>query len=92
MFLKTRDTGILIEIRDLFGLMNPLQMEIIGIPHAGEELQEPEAFAKRMLLFPSGEELPLCWRDVAYRLHPLHPPAEFSDNPGIPPRQHLAAR
>jgi hypothetical protein len=35
--------------------------------HAGEELQDSEAFAKAELLFPSGEALPRCWVDAGYR-------------------------
>lgn len=31
------------------------------------ELQEPEAFLKRDLLFPSGEFLPRCWLNPSYR-------------------------
>ena len=39
--------------------------------HAGEEMQEPAAFAKGDLVFASGEYLPRCWLDPAYksRLH-----------------------
>jgi hypothetical protein len=40
----------------------------MGRFHAGEELQEPERFAKADLSFPSGEPLPRCWLDPGYQL------------------------
>lgn len=41
-----------------------------GRLHAGEELQDPEPFAKKELRFPSGETLPRCWLDPSYS-HPV---------------------
>ena len=38
-----------------------------GRLHAGEEMQDAEAFLKADLLFPSGEPLPRCWLDSAYK-------------------------
>jgi hypothetical protein len=35
--------------------------------HGGEELQDPAAYAKDDLVFPSGEALPRCWVDAQYR-------------------------
>jgi hypothetical protein len=35
--------------------------------HAGEEMQDPAGFSKSELAFPSGEDLPRCWTDPAYR-------------------------
>jgi len=49
-------------------LINPFEVSLEGRLHAGEELQDPEVFAKGELLFPSGETLPLCWLTA----HPLH--------------------
>jgi hypothetical protein len=33
----------------------------------GQEEQDPETFMKQNLVFPSGENLPLCWLDANYR-------------------------
>jgi len=41
---------------------------ISGRIQNGEEEQEPEAFDKNALLFPSGEALPKCWFDSDYKL------------------------
>jgi hypothetical protein len=40
---------------------------VVGRFHAGEEMQDPEKFTKKEMLFPSGEELPRCWLDAHYR-------------------------
>jgi hypothetical protein len=42
---------------------------LVGRYHAGEELQDPESFAKAELVFCSDEPLPRCWTDVHYRDH-----------------------
>ena len=67
MYLRHQPSGDLVEILDLYALSNPLRAEVSGRLHAGEELQEPEFFAKSALVFPSGEALPRCWRDPHYR-------------------------
>lgn len=67
MYLKHRTRGDLIEVLSLDTLFNPCQAMIQGRFHAGEELQEPAAFAKAELSFPSGESLPRCWLDAHYR-------------------------
>jgi hypothetical protein len=67
MYLMHKPSGDLVEVLTLDRLFDPLQPEISGRFHAGEELQEPEAFAKSELVFPSGEYLPRCWVDPAYR-------------------------
>lgn len=67
MFLQERNSGCLVEVLDTQGLFDPLHRQIEGRKHAGEELQDPEAFDKSNLLFPSGEALPLCWLNPAYR-------------------------
>ena len=45
-----------------------LELLISGRIQNGEEEQEPEAFDKNALLFPSGEALPKCWFDSDYKL------------------------
>ncbi len=68
MFLKTKSDGSLVEVLAMDQLINPFEVSLEGRLHAGEELQDPEVFAKGELLFPSGETLPLCWLTA----HPLH--------------------
>jgi len=48
-------------------LVNPFEVSLQGRRHAGEELQDPEPFAKGELRFPSGEPLPLCWLNASYQ-------------------------
>lgn len=67
MFLKQRSNGKLVEVLGLRDLFNPLHATLVGRYHAGEELQDPEPFAKSDLTFCSGEDLPKCWTDVHYR-------------------------
>jgi hypothetical protein len=71
MFLLHRPTQVLVEILELSDLFDPFHPEILGISHAGEELQEPALFPKSEMGFPSGESLPICWLDGHYREH-LH--------------------
>jgi len=68
MFLKTKSDGSLVEVLAMDQLINPFEIVLQGRLHAGEELQDPEPFAKGELLFPSGEALPLCWTSG----QPLH--------------------
>lgn len=72
MFLKHRDSGKLIEVLSQLDLLNPMHEAIVGRYHAGEELQEPEHFEKRDLIFTSDEPLPRCWTDVHYRDDAVH--------------------
>ena len=67
MFLKTRQDGSLMEVLNLQQLFDPFASSVSGRLHAGEELQDSEAFAKGELRFPSGEALPRCWVDAGYR-------------------------
>ncbi|HHC71722.1 MAG TPA: acetyltransferase [Thiotrichales bacterium] len=67
MFLKDERNGDLVEVLDLEALFDPFVTEVEGRYHAGEELQDPQRFPKSVLLFPSGEALPRCWRDHDYR-------------------------
>ena len=67
MYLKHKESGRLVEVLGLRDLYNPMHEVLIGRYHYGEELQEPERFAKIDLDFLSDEPLPRCWTDVHYR-------------------------
>lgn len=67
MFLKEKSTGDLVEILGFNDLIDPYNESLVGRYHHGEETQDPELFAKRDLVFPSGEALPRCWTDPQYR-------------------------
>ncbi|NJR48674.1 MAG: acetyltransferase [Leptolyngbyaceae cyanobacterium CSU_1_3] len=67
MLLQEKQTGNLVEVLDLESLFNPAEAEIQGRIQDGQEEQDPTPFSKTVLLFPSGEDLPLCWRDADYR-------------------------
>lgn len=67
MYLKDKKTGDLVEVLDIAAMVDPCKAQLEGRFHAGEELQDPETFPKDALEFPSGENLPRCWIDVAYR-------------------------
>ncbi len=71
MFLTHQPSGHLVEVLNQEDLWNPFRPEVSGRLHCGEERQEPERFAKSELIFPSGEALPRCWRDVGYRQQAL---------------------
>ena len=71
MFLKSKSHGELVELLEVQHLYDPFKKEILGRFHAGEEMQDPENFAKSELIFPSGEALPQCWLDPDYK-HILH--------------------
>ncbi len=72
MYLKQKKDGHLVEVLSLNDLFNPVHPNLVGRLHHGEEMQDPEKFAKAELVFPSGEELPRCWLDVHYRDKELH--------------------
>ncbi len=67
MLLKLKRENHLMEVEDLESLMNPFEKAVQGRIQWGEEEQDPEAFHKDDLCFPSGESLPQCWRDAHYR-------------------------
>ena len=67
MFLKHTSSGDMVEVLDIRALGDPGSASVVGRLHAGEELQDPETFAKSELSFPSGEALPRCWVDAGYR-------------------------
>ncbi len=76
MFLKHKQTHDLIEVLTLSDVWDPCISTITGQSHAGEEMQDPEAFCKADLIFPSNESLPLCWLDPHYRQHRAAEPSE----------------
>ena len=67
MFLKDKNSGDLVEILDLGGLIDPNLAQVSGRFHAGEEMQDKQSFSKTALQFPSGEDLPRCWLDANYK-------------------------
>ncbi len=67
MFLQSKSSQTLIKIANIEDLFNPLQQEISGKSQEGEEEQDLQAYAKKDLTFPSGEDLPRCWMDSNYR-------------------------
>lgn len=67
MFLKHAASGNLVEVLSLNDLFNPNHPDLVGRYNVGEDLQDPEKFSKKDLIFLSGESLPKCWVDVHYR-------------------------
>ncbi|HDP88709.1 MAG TPA: acetyltransferase [Thioalkalivibrio sp.] len=67
MFLREKKSNHLVEILDTSELFDPTRPELTGRYNWGEDLPEPQPFAKADLIFPSGEALPRCWTDVHYR-------------------------
>lgn len=49
MFLKTKHGGSLVEVLAMDQLVNSFEMSLQGRLHAGEELQDPEPFAKERI-------------------------------------------
>lgn len=68
MLLKDKESGGLVEILDLENVYNPTQTTVKAKLQSGEEEQSPASYEKDNLIFPSGENLPLCWLDADYRL------------------------
>ena len=67
MFLKYLPNNDLIEVLNLPDVINPFTQTIHGKSQSGEDTRSIDDFNKCDLAFPSGEPLPLCWRDVHYR-------------------------
>ena len=67
MLLQDKKTGNLVEVMDFQSLIDPNNSEIVIQIQAGEEEQDPEPMGKNNLIFPSGEDLPICWLDVNYK-------------------------
>jgi hypothetical protein len=66
MFLKYTPDSSLVEVLDVTQLLDPFASQVQGRFHAGEELQDPQSFAKGDLVFPSDEPLPRCWVNPKY--------------------------
>jgi hypothetical protein len=69
MFLKIHhdDDSSLVEVLDVKQLFDPFAAQVQGRLHGGEEMQDPQAYSKADLFFPSGEGLPRCWLDSHYQ-------------------------
>ncbi|MBE0510529.1 MAG: acetyltransferase [Chromatiales bacterium] len=67
MYLQDTRNNDMVEILDTAQLFDPNQSLVRGRHHAGEEMPDPQDFAKATLRFPSGEALPRCWMDAAWR-------------------------
>ncbi|GAA3929210.1 acetyltransferase [Litoribacillus peritrichatus] len=78
MFLKDKHNGHMIEVLSLNDLFNLYHDEIVGRCQVGEELQDPEKYLKKDLVFLSGEELPRCWVDPDYR-HQQYPNGQYRE-------------
>ena len=68
MLLVSKRTSDLIRIDEMHELIDPLSSTVTGRDQSGEEEQDPAAYPKSELIFPSGEPLPHCWTDPNYRL------------------------
>ena len=67
MLLKETKAGHLVEVLSLKDLFDPFNSVIVGRLSFGEEIQDPDKFEKKNLVFLSGEKLPRCWTDPHYR-------------------------
>jgi len=67
VYLKHKPSGDFVEILDIGALIAPCKPVLKGRYHAGEEMQEPVEFDKTELIFPSNEDLPLCWLNPHYQ-------------------------
>lgn len=72
MFLKESKNGHLVEVLELKELFDPFAGDFTGRLNYGEDLPEPEKFAKAQVAFQSGEALPKCWTDPHYRDEEMH--------------------
>ncbi|MGB7564329.1 MAG: acetyltransferase [Prochlorococcaceae cyanobacterium] len=66
MFLKLSQDDSLVELLEPAQLWDPFIHVLQGRLHAGEELQDPQDFAKSDLRFLSDEPLPRCWLDPGF--------------------------
>lgn len=67
MFMKHKQTGDMIKVMSVEELFEPTNDSVTGVLQSGEDEQQQESFKKELLIFPSGEQLPLCWTDSEYR-------------------------
>lgn len=68
MFLKDTQSNGLVKISEIDDLTDPNKDSVKGQLQSGQEEQSPNSFAKKDLIFPSGEKLPRCWVDASYRM------------------------
>jgi len=68
MFLKDMNNGDLVDVLDVNALMDPSVGDISVRYQSGEEVGDPMDTSKERLVFPSGEVLPECWRNMHYRV------------------------
>ncbi len=69
MFLRHAPTKDLVEALDLQEIFDPFVERVSARTQAGEDTMDVGKYEKSDLLFPSGEQLPRCWRDSHYREH-----------------------
>lgn len=69
MFLKHRPGNCLIDVIDDADVLDPFVKTVRARSQAGEDTVDIGFYPKTELVFPSGEPLPLCWRDKNYREH-----------------------
>ncbi|MBD2774042.1 acetyltransferase [Iningainema tapete] len=67
MLLQVKDSGNLVEIQDIQELINPNVDAIKAQDQEGQEEQDTDTYKKENLVFPSGENLPKCWKDANYK-------------------------
>ncbi len=65
IFLKVRhnDDAGLVEMLNVKQLFSPFDTLDEARLHGGEEMQDPQGYAKADPFFPSGEALARCWLD-----------------------------
>ncbi|MBD2571302.1 acetyltransferase [Anabaena lutea] len=68
MLLQLKDSQNLVKIVDIQELLDPNSEIVHAQDQEGQEEQETDIYKKEELVFPSGEELPLCWLDSQYRI------------------------
>lgn len=67
MLLMEKETGHLIEVLDPAEVFDPFKDSFGGRLDFGEDVAESDVFKKVSVSFPSGENLPKCWKDPHYR-------------------------
>ena len=69
MFFMHFQTGKIVEAIEPGAVFDPFVESIQARSQAYEDAMDIDSYQKSELLFPSGEPLPLCWRDSRYRDH-----------------------
>ena len=67
MYLKHNPSGNLIEVINLQDVINPNSPTVRSRVYCDEIIRKAGDILKSELVFPSGEPLPLCWSDGAYK-------------------------